>query len=77
MGFDAIWFGIILVKCIELALISPPLGMNVFVIKGVVSDLSLDEIFRGIWYYLQMDLLTIAILVIFPQLSLWLPSKMW
>lgn len=77
LGFDAIWFGIILVKCIELALISPPLGMNVFVIKGVVSDLSLDEIFRGIWYYLQMDLLTIGILVIFPQLSLWLPSKMW
>lgn len=77
LGFDAIWFGIILVKCIELALISPPLGMNVFVIKGVVSDLSLDDIFRGIWYYLQMDLLTIGILVIFPQLSLWLPSKMW
>jgi C4-dicarboxylate transporter, DctM subunit len=77
LGFDVIWFGIILVKCIEVALITPPLGMNVFVIKGVASELSIHDIFRGIWYYLQMDLLTIVILIIFPQMSLWLPSVMW
>lgn len=77
LGFDAIWFGIILVKSIEIALISPPLGMNVFVIKGVTPGLTLGEIFQGIWYYLQMDILTLGLLIIFPQISLWLPSKMW
>ena len=77
MGFDGIWFGIIIVKVIEIALITPPVGLNVFVVKGIApAHVSLEDIFRGIAWFFVMDIITLAILILFPQIALWLPSTM-
>jgi len=76
-GLDLIWFGIILIKLLEISLITPPVGLNVYVIKGAVGPLvPLDEIFRGVGWFLAMDVLTLGILVAFPGLSLYLPGLM-
>jgi tripartite ATP-independent transporter DctM subunit len=74
LGFDGIWLGIIMIKMMEVAFITPPIGTGVFVAKALVPDLSLEEVFKGIAIFVVMDLLTIAILVTFPQISLWLPT---
>lgn len=76
MGFDPIWFGIIIVMTVELGLITPPVGMNVFVIKSVVPEASFSTIFRGVSPFVATDVLRLAILVSFPILALWLPGKM-
>ncbi|MFV8558187.1 TRAP transporter large permease [Sulfitobacter sp. SBS6] len=70
-GFDLIWFGVFLTKLLEIGMISPPMGMNVFVIKGVVGDkVSLGGIFQGILWFLMIDLVIGSILVAFPELVL-------
>jgi len=76
LGFDPIWFGIIVVKMGEICLITPPVGLNVYVVSSVAPDIPSTEIFRGIIPFLLMDLLTLAILIMFPQISLFLPSIM-
>ncbi|MBC5781590.1 TRAP transporter large permease [Ramlibacter sp. USB13] len=76
LGFDPIWFGIIIVMTVELGLITPPVGMNVFVIKSVVPDVSFSTIFRGVSPFVFTDVLRLAILVAFPIIALWLPGKM-
>ena len=76
LGFDPIWFGIIVVMVVELGLIHPPVGMNVFVIKSVIKDVSFSTIFKGVIPFIAMDLLRLVILIAFPALSLWLPSQM-
>jgi C4-dicarboxylate transporter DctM subunit len=76
LGFDAIWFGIIIVRMCEMALITPPVGLNVFVIKGVAPDVPMYTIFRGIVPFLMADVCHIALLIAVPQLSLFLPSLM-
>jgi len=76
LGFDPIWFGIIIVMTVELGLITPPIGMNIFVIKSVVRDIELPEIFRGVVPFVVTDLVRLAILIAFPALVLWLPSQM-
>lgn len=74
-GIDAIWFGIIIVKLLEIGLVTPPIGLNVYMINGALNNaVSLPEIFRGIWWFLLMDLLTLLVLILFPALTLWLPS---
>lgn len=71
---NLIWFGILVVKLLEIGLITPPVGLNVFVIKGVVGNLATTEqIFRGILIFLAADLVTMALLVAFPEISLFLP----
>jgi tripartite ATP-independent transporter DctM subunit len=71
---NLIWFGILIVKLLEIGLITPPVGLNVFVIKGVVGNLvSTDAIFRGILLFLAADLVTLTLLVLFPEISLVLP----
>ncbi|MFC1905090.1 TRAP transporter large permease subunit, partial [Chloroflexota bacterium] len=77
LGFSGIWFGILMVKTVEIALITPPVGINVYVIKGITPDISLETIFRGIGLFLLMDVITMVILIGFPQLSLWLPMTMF
>ena len=78
LGFDGIWIGILTIKMIEIAAITPPIGLNVYVVKGVVGDvINLRDLFQGILPFFAMDVLTLAILVAFPQISLWLPSKMF
>jgi tripartite ATP-independent transporter DctM subunit len=76
LGYDPVWFGIIVVKMVEIAVITPPLGINVFAIKGVVGDdIPLEVIFKNVLPFLAMDILTVIILVAFPQIALYLPSK--
>ncbi len=76
LGFDPIWFGVIIVMTVELGLIHPPVGMNVFVIKSVVQEVSFATIFRGVLPFIVTDLLRLVILIAFPMLALWLPSHM-
>ncbi len=76
LGFDPIWFGIIIVMTVELGLIHPPVGMNVFVIKSVIKDVSMSTIFLGVLPFVVTDLIRLAILVAVPKLATWLPSAM-
>ena len=76
LGFDPIWFGIIIVMTVELGLIHPPVGMNVFVIKSVVQDVKFATIFRGVLPFIATDLVRLVILIAFPLLATWLPHRM-
>ncbi|MBM2831794.1 MAG: C4-dicarboxylate transporter permease [Dehalococcoidia bacterium] len=76
LGYDGIWFGIIVMKLIEISLLTPPVGLNVYVIKGVVPDLRLEDIFKGVAPFLVVEFITLIILIIFPQIILWLPGTM-
>ncbi len=76
LGFDPIWFGVIMVVAVELALITPPIGMNVFVINGVAKDISLPTIFRGVMPFVLIDIVRLILLVAFPAIVLLLPSWM-
>ncbi|MBC7436914.1 MAG: TRAP transporter permease [Bdellovibrionales bacterium] len=76
LGFDPIWFGIIIVMTVELGLIHPPVGMNVFVIKSVVKDVSFTTIFKGVLPFIATDILRLIILIAFPIIALWLPGRM-
>jgi C4-dicarboxylate transporter, DctM subunit len=76
LGFDPVWFGIIIVMTVELGLIHPPVGMNVFVIKSVVQDVSFTTIFKGVLPFVATDILRLVILITFPIIALWLPSRM-
>jgi tripartite ATP-independent transporter DctM subunit len=75
LGFDPIWFGIIIVMTVELGLIHPPVGMNVFVIKSVVKDVTFMTIFRGVIPFVITDILRLMILIAFPIIALWLPNR--
>ncbi|MCT4578747.1 TRAP transporter large permease [Donghicola sp.] len=70
----AIWFGILVVKMAEFCLITPPIGLNCFVVAGVRDDLSVQDVFKGVTPFFIADAVTIALLVAFPQIVLWLPS---
>ena len=70
----AIWFGILVVKMAEFCLITPPIGLNCFVVAGVRDDLSVQDVFRGVTPFFIADAITIALLVAFPWIVLWLPS---
>lgn len=77
LGLNLIWFGVIMIKYLEIGLITPPVGINVYVIKGVVGDsIAIEEIFHGTLWFLAMDILTLAILIAFPEISLFLPNTM-
>ena len=74
---DLIWFGIILIKLLEIGLVTPPVGLNVYVMKGALGNLvSLPTIFRGVTWFIVTDLVTLTIIILFPILSLWLPGFM-
>nr|WP_199899726.1 TRAP transporter large permease subunit [Sneathiella glossodoripedis] len=75
---NLIWFGIIIIKLLEIGLITPPIGLNVYVIKGALgSRVSLQNIFRGVTWFLVMDIIALLLIVAIPSLSLWLPKVMW
>lgn len=73
LGYDPIWFGIIVVKMAELCLITPPIGLNCFVVAGVRPDISVQQVFRGASPFFIADVLTVAVLIAFPDIVLWLP----
>lgn len=76
LGFDLIWFGVIIILVVEMALISPPIGMNCFVLKGVVDDLELSDIFKGALRFMIPILVLILLLYFFPNIALYLPNRM-
>ncbi|MEP0944315.1 MAG: TRAP transporter large permease [Rhizobiaceae bacterium] len=76
LGFDSIWFGIIVVKMAEVCLITPPIGLNCFVVNGVRPDIDLTTVFRGIALFFIADVITIGLLLAFPEIVTWLPSLM-
>jgi C4-dicarboxylate transporter DctM subunit len=76
LGFDPIWFGVIIVMTVELGLIHPPVGMNIFVIKSVIEDVKMSTMFYGVIPFIITDILRLIILIAFPIIALWLPSHM-
>jgi len=78
LGVDGIWFGILFIKMCEIAQITPPIGISVYVTQGILSDvISLPGLFKAIFPFLIVDILTVAVLFAFPQIVLWLPSMMF
>jgi tripartite ATP-independent transporter DctM subunit len=76
LGFDPVWFGIVIVCVVEIGLISPPVGMNLFVLKTLLPDVTTGAVFRGVMPFMWADVVRLALLVLFPWLALWLPSLM-
>ena len=76
LGYDPIWFGVIVVLIIEMAVITPPVGINVFVIKGIAEDVPLETIFKGIFPFLIAEVLLVIIILIWPKIVLFLPNLM-
>ncbi|MCC2098538.1 MAG: TRAP transporter large permease subunit, partial [Hyphomicrobiales bacterium] len=74
LGFDPVWFGVIVVMVVELGLITPPIGMNVFVIKGMAPDVKLSDIYRGVIPFVAAQILLIIIVFLIPAIILWLPQ---
>jgi TRAP-type C4-dicarboxylate transport system permease large subunit len=76
LGYDPIWFGIFMVIVLEMGLISPPVGINVFVVKGVAEDVPMGKIFAGILPFWVAMMVCVALIVVFPQIALVLPNTM-
>ena len=76
LGFDPIWFGVIIVLVTEMGVITPPVGINVYVISGIAKDIPLEVIFKGALPFLLAILTTVTLLMIFPQIALFLPNLM-
>jgi TRAP-type C4-dicarboxylate transport system permease large subunit len=76
LGFDPVWFGIIIVMIVEIGLISPPVGMNMFVLRTLIPHVSLATIYRGVMPFMWADVIRLSILVAFPAISLFLPGFM-
>ena len=76
LGYSPIWFGIFLVRTMELGFVHPPLGLNIYVLQGVAKDLSLGTIFRGVIPFLVADFFHLAAIIAFPAMALWLPKMM-
>jgi tripartite ATP-independent transporter DctM subunit len=75
LGYDPIWFGVVVVKLVEIGLITPPMGLNVFVVSAT-TGVPVAQVFRGTGYLLIFEIITLVIIVAFPALTLWLPSQM-
>ncbi|MEX1034993.1 MAG: TRAP transporter large permease [Sneathiella sp.] len=76
LGFDPIWFGIIVVKMVEICLITPPIGLNCYVVNGVRPDIPLSDVFRGIGPFFIADVITVGLFIAFPWLITWLPQTL-
>ncbi|MCG7601123.1 TRAP transporter large permease subunit [Halomonas sp. McH1-25] len=75
---NLVWFGIIVIKLLEVGLVTPPIGLNVYVIKGALgSSVTLPEVFRGVGWFIAMDLVALLLIVLIPALSLYLPQQMF
>ena len=74
LGYDPVWFGIIVVVIISMASVTPPVGMNVYIISGVAKDVPMVEIFKGVWMFVIGDLIMITVLAMFPAIVTFLPS---
>jgi TRAP-type C4-dicarboxylate transport system permease large subunit len=77
MGYDSVWYGILMVVVVEIGLITPPVGLNIFVMRAQLPDVALTTLFRGIAPFLVADAVLIALLLLFPQIALWLPGLLF
>ncbi len=76
LGFDPVWFGVLIVLVVQIGLISPPVGMNLFVLSSLLKGVRLSEIFRGVWLFVAMLVLALVVVLKFQPLALWLPGFM-
>lgn len=76
LGFDPIWFGVLMVQVIEMGMVTPPFGINLFVVKGTMPDISLNDIIAGISPFVVAQAVTLALYIAFPQIALFLPNTM-
>ena len=76
LGLDPVWFGVLIVVVVEIGLISPPVGMNLFVLKTLLPTVPTTTVFRGVMPFFGVDCIRLAILIAFPVLSTWLPGFM-
>jgi TRAP-type C4-dicarboxylate transport system permease large subunit len=76
LGFHPIFFGVLVVRMIEIGLITPPVGLNVYVLKGVAPEIPMGNIFRGSAWFVLVDIFNLAILILFPQIILFIPETM-
>ena len=76
LGYDPVWFGVILVLLLEIGLITPPVGMNLYTIRGLLPHSTLNEVSRAALPFVVLLLVGIALLIAFPDIALWLPRKM-
>ena len=77
LGYDPVWYGVLMVVVVEVGLITPPVGLNIFVIRAQLEDIELGTIFRGIGPFLIADAVLILLLMLFPELALWLPGLLF
>lgn len=77
LGYDLIWFGIIMVMVVEIGLMTPPFGINVFMINAMIPQIRLGQAFAGVMPFIAADILRIALLMSLPALTLWLPNIMF
>ena len=77
LGFDLVWFGIIVIIVTEISMITPPIGINVFVLNTVVKDIKVGTIFRGVTPFWAVDIIRLFILTVFPAISLYLPALLY
>ena len=76
LNFDPIWFGVLMVIVLEMGLITPPVGLNVFIIKGVANDVPLRVIFTGIIPFLVASIAAIFLIMVLPDIALYIPTRM-
>jgi TRAP-type mannitol/chloroaromatic compound transport system permease large subunit len=77
MKIDLIWMGVLVVKYVEIGLLTPPVGIHAFVVKSIAGpDVKLTSVFRGLMWFLAAEVLIMVLLVAFPSISTWLPSLM-
>ncbi|HRO59211.1 MAG TPA: TRAP transporter large permease subunit [Burkholderiaceae bacterium] len=76
LGYDAIWWGIMMVVLVEIGVITPPFGMNLFVIKALAPDVPLSTVYRGVAPFVAADLVKVVLLLSFPVITMWLPGRM-
>ena len=77
LGYDMVWWGVINLVAVEIGLVTPPFGLNLFVLKSISQDAPLATVYRGVLPFCAADFVKLALLVLFPILSLWLPSTMF
>ncbi len=77
LGLDPIWFGVLCVKMAEIGLMTPPVGLNVYVLSGVVRDVPMHDIFKGCSWFLMFEVVSTTIIFAFPIISTWLPATMY
>lgn len=76
LGFDPVWFGILIVTIVEIGMISPPVGLGLFVLNSLLPDVKLTTIYKGVWPFVMADVVRLGILIAVPSIALWLPSLM-